>query len=85
MNRRVALGRTSLILGALLVSGTASISGFAQSGSPVANAKTPLAQSAGPMAVAVTDGSQAPFSIVATVADFAWLEGTWRGEWGKPE
>jgi hypothetical protein len=82
MNRRVAMGPTSLILGALLAGGAAPISGFAQSGSPAANAKTPLAQSTGPMAAAVTDGSQAPFSIVATVADFAWLEGTWRGEWG---
>ncbi|MGA8036959.1 MAG: DUF6265 family protein [Candidatus Acidiferrales bacterium] len=81
MNRRIAPCYTSLILGALLASGAAPIPGFAQSGSN-ANAKAPAEAVAGPLAATAKDGSLAAVSIVATVADLAWLEGTWRGEWG---
>ena len=81
MNPRVAMSCTSLILGALLGSGVAPMSGFAQSGS-AGTAKSPGSPSANSVAAPATDGSQAHVSIVATVADFAWLQGTWRGEWG---
>lgn len=79
----------ALILGALLalsaVPGTARSRGRVQSGVGAKTEDAPAAGAAGakPGGGASADGaSQVSASIIATVADLRWLEGTWRGEWG---
>jgi hypothetical protein len=87
MDRGGALRCTSLILGALLALSVAPGFGRAQS-SAGAGAKTvsasgaDMATSRATAGNAPSDGEQASASIIATVADLRWLEGTWRGEWG---
>jgi Domain of unknown function (DUF6265) len=92
MNRGGALRCTSLILGALLALSAVPMSGRAQSGAAAKSGASPAAASASAgtraddgaanSADAVRDGSQASASIIPTIADLRWLEGTWRGEWG---
>ncbi len=88
MDRGGALRCSSLILGALLALSAVPRSGRAQS---TAGAKTGRAPSAAgtraggggaSAAPASTEDGQVSASIIATVADLRWLEGTWRGEWG---
>jgi|HubBroStandDraft_5_1064220.scaffolds.fasta_scaffold42972_3 hypothetical protein len=91
MKRGGALRCTALILGALLALGSApwSLKAHARTQSS-AGAKTggaPSAAAAGAGTGAATGGAtaagaQVSASIIATVADLRWLEGTWRGEWG---
>jgi hypothetical protein len=89
VHRGGALRCTSLILSALLVLGAVPEFGRAQSS---AGAKSGNAVAAGPRVggdsspsisgAGSGDGPQASASIIATIADMRWLEGTWRGEWG---
>jgi hypothetical protein len=84
MKRGGAMRCTALILGALLALGAAPklveargrMHARIQSG---AGAKTGSAAGAAATGVG---GAQVSASIIPTVADLRWLEGTWRGEWG---
>ena len=73
---------TSLIFSALLVFATVPAVRSAQSGAGATTGAKTDTSTTGPMAGTSASAPQKPASIVATVADFAWLEGTWRGEWG---
>jgi hypothetical protein len=67
-------GSTLLIVSALLASGAPALPARAQSETV---SMTLVEPSAARMGV-----EQSAASIVATVKDFGWLTGTWRGEWG---
>jgi hypothetical protein len=85
-----ALRCTSLILGALLAlsamprSGRAQSTAGAKTGSAAngAAAGTRAGGGGASAAPASTEDGQVSASIIATVTDLRWLEGTWRGEWG---
>lgn len=88
MDRSGQLRCTSLILGTLLAFSAAPRSGRAQSSAGAKGGSAPLGAVAGARpgagdgsATARPDG-QVSASIIATVGDLRWLEGTWRGEWG---
>jgi hypothetical protein len=86
MKRGGAMRCTALILGALLALGAAPklvaargrMHARIQSGAGAKTGSTPGAAATG---VGV-GGAQVSASIIPTVADLRWLEGTWRGEWG---
>jgi Domain of unknown function (DUF6265) len=75
--------RCTLLIFSALLAFAAVPAAFAQS-SAGATIGGNIAGSAttGPMARTTASAPPVSASIVATVADFAWLEGTWRGEWG---
>jgi len=90
MDRGGALRCTSLILGTLLTLSAVPKSGRAQSTADAKAGNAPSGAAEGTRAggtgagaaVALSGDSQLSASIIATVADLRWLEGTWRGEWG---